>query len=574
MRLLWPYVKRYWIWALLGVVGLILQIFFKLINPYLIRILIDNYILKVDFAGATRMMYIILGVTLGIGIPLIFASWSINMLTFKVMKDIRMDMFRHMTRQGLHFFSKTPTGVIVTRITNDVASVGDVLAGSIPAIISDVFIILGVWAFLLLVNVKLALIELVFAPIIAIVAVVFGRWLRDLYSHIRDVRASLNIKSQEILSSIPIIQVFVQDRRIADDYKKTSLEYKNSLFKAFFITDIFNVISGPILKSSMHATAILAGGYLILKHQSTIGDVVAFLNYINYLIEPIRDIADKYTMIQDAVSAIGKIEKFMNENWYIEEDPTPYEGEVHGDVRYDGVRFTYPGTKKEVIKGVSFEALHGKKVALVGFTGSGKSTLLNLALRFYDVTGGAIYVDDVDIRKWRKDALRRGAAVVLQEPFLFKGTILENITLGRDVPLEEVEGAAKRVHAHDFIRDLPEGYNTMVLSGGSNLSVGQRQLISLARALVHRPHILILDEATASIDSETERLIQEGLEEVMKGRTTLMVAHRLSTIREADTILVLDEGRVVESGTHEQLLQKRGLYYELYMLQWASEGSV
>jgi len=570
VKLLWKYVKRYWIWAVLGVIGMFLQIFFKLINPYLIRILIDQYILKNDFVGATRMMYLILGFTLGVGIPLIFSSWAINVLTFKVMKDIRMDMFRHMMRQGLYFFSKTPTGVIVTRITNDVASVGDVLAGSIPAIVSDVFIITGVWVFLFLVNTKLALIELVFAPIIAILAIGFGRWLRDLYSHIRDVRATLNIKSQEILSAIPIIQVFVQVPRIRKDYEKTSLEYRNSLFKAFFITDIFNALSGPVLKTSMQATAIVAGGYLILRGSSTIGDVVAFLTYINYLIEPIRDIADKYTMIQDATSAIMKIQRFMNENWYIPDAENPHTGRPEGYIRYDNVHFAYPGTKKEVIRGVSFEALKGKKIALVGFTGSGKSTLLNLALRFYDVNKGAIYVDDIDIRQWKKDDLRSGAAVVLQEPFLFKGTIRDNITLGRDIPLEKVIDAAKRVHAHDFIKDLPNGYDTMVLSGGANLSVGQRQLISLARALVHHPSILILDEATASIDSETERLIQEGLEEVMKGRTTLMVAHRLSTIREADKILVLDSGRVVEEGTHEELLKKRGLYYELYMLQWAS----
>ncbi len=360
--------------------------------------------------------------------------------------------------------------------------------------------------------------------------------------------------------------------RIKEDYKETSLEYKRSLFKAFFITDIFNALSGPILKTSMQAVAIVAGGYLILRNASTIGDVVAFLTYINYLIEPIRDIADKYTMIQDAVSAIGKIERFMAENWYILDAENPYIGRPEGYIRYEDVHFSYPGTKKEVIKGVSFDALKGKKVALVGFTGSGKSTLLNLALRFYDVGGGAIYVDDVDIRKWKKDDLRSGAAVVLQEPFLFKGTIRDNITLGRNISEKEMIEASKRVRAHQFIKDLPQGYDTMVLSGGANLSVGQRQLISLARALVHHPSILILDEATASIDSETERLISEGLEEIMKGRTTLMVAHRLSTIREADKILVLDSGKVVEEGTHEELLSKKGLYYELYMLQWASES--
>lgn len=572
MRFLWEYVRRYWIWIVLGVIGMMFQILFRLVNPYLIRILIDQYIMKSDFVGATKMMYLILGFTLGIGIPLVFASWAVNMLTFNVMKDIRMDMFRHLLNQGLYFFSKTPTGVIVTRITNDVAAVGDVLAGSIPAIISDIFIILGVWIFLFLVNPHLALIELVFAPVISVIAVVFGRWLRDMYSHIREVRATLNVKSGEILSAIPIIQVFVQGTRIGKDYEQTSLEYKHSLFRAFFVTDIFNVLSGPIIKTSMQATAIVAGGYLILRNMSTIGDVVAFLAYIDYFIQPIRDIADKYTMIQDAVSAVGKIEHFMSENWHIPEHEDPHEGHPEGYIKYDNVYFAYPGTKKNVIEGVSFEALKGKKVALVGFTGSGKTTLLNLALRFYDVGGGAIYVDDVDIRRWKKKDLRKGSAVVLQEPFLFKATIKENITLGRDIPIEDVIDAAKRVRAHDFIENLPDGYDTEVLSGGTNLSVGQRQLISLARALVHKPSILVLDEATASIDSETEQLIQEGLEEVMKGRTTLMVAHRLSTIREADKILVLDSGKVVEEGTHEELLAKKGLYYELYMLQWASEG--
>lgn len=572
MRFLWEYVRRYWIWIVLGVIGMMFQILFRLVNPYLIRILIDQYIMKSDFVGATKMMYLILGFTLGIGIPLVFASWAVNMLTFNVMKDIRMDMFRHLLNQGLYFFSKTPTGVIVTRITNDVAAVGDVLAGSIPAIISDIFIILGVWIFLFLVNPHLALIELVFAPVISVIAVVFGRWLRDMYSHIREVRATLNVKSGEILSAIPIIQVFVQGTRIGKDYEQTSLEYKHSLFRAFFVTDIFNVLSGPIIKTSMQATAIVAGGYLILRNMSTIGDVVAFLAYIDYFIQPIRDIADKYTMIQDAVSAVGKIEHFMSENWHIPEHEDPHEGHPEGYIKYDNVYFAYPGTKKNVIEGVSFEALKGKKVALVGFTGSGKTTLLNLALRFYDVGGGAIYVDDVDIRRWKKKDLRKGSAVVLQEPFLFKATIKENITLGRDIPIEDVIDAAKRVRAHDFIENLPDGYDTEVLSGGANLSVGQRQLISLARALVHKPSILVLDEATASIDSETEQLIQEGLEEVMKGRTTLMVAHRLSTIREADKILVLDSGKVVEEGTHEELLAKKGLYYELYMLQWASEG--
>jgi ABC-type multidrug transport system fused ATPase/permease subunit len=385
----------------------------------------------------------------------------------------------------------------------------------------------------------------------------------------RDRLTQLNIYLQENLSGISIIKIFGRKDLNFSKFDEIAQKYRDAVYNALHKDILFNQIVNFSAYIS-NTLVIIFGGLMVINGRTTIGTLPAFLMYLQYFYNPLRQLGERFNILQDALSSIDKISTILKNKEIIPEPEKPLEIEIKGEIEFKNVTFAYEN--EIVLNNVSFKIKPGERIAIVGPTGAGKTTIMNLILRLYDVNDGEILIDSVNIKHLRSDVLRKNIAIVLQDVFIFKGTLLENITLGRtDIPIENVYKAAKYLNAHDFIMSLPNGYDTELTSEGSNLSLGQKQLISFVRALVYNPKILLLDEATSSVDTNTESLIQEGIEKIMKGRTSIAIAHRLSTIIGCDRIFVLDRGKIIEEGNHEELINKRGFYYELYTTQFNEE---
>ncbi|WP_028590726.1 ABC transporter ATP-binding protein [Paenibacillus massiliensis] len=555
------------------IVMMILGTVTKLSVPYLTSLAIDRAIAPPSPLQPSVSLLFLLTSAVFI---LILIQWGANTYRIKytniigqrVIYDLRSDLFRHIQKLSFNFFDKRPAGSVLVRVTNDINSLQDLFTNGAVNVMIDCVQLLGIIVILLLINWKLGLAVILTVPIMFIISTKLRVRIRRAWQEVRMKNSRINSHLNESIQGIRVTQAYTQEQENMSYFDGMNNSSKRSWDKASAMNQGF----GPLIDiTGGFGTLILFwfGSYLIQTDQLTVGLLVAFATYVGNFWEPINRLGQMYNQLLVAMASSERIFEFMDEQPSITDKPGAKEmPTIRGDVRLKDVVFEYePG--RQALKGIQLEAKAGQSIALVGHTGSGKSTIINLLSRFYDITSGELTIDGLDIRDVKVESLRSQISIVLQDTFIFSGTIRDNIRFGRlDATDEEIEKAAKAVHAHDFIINLPRGYDTEVEERGNVLSMGQRQLLSFARALLADPRILILDEATASIDTETELKIQDALKVLLQGRTSFMVAHRLSTIRHADNIIVLDHGEIIESGNHDQLMKKQGVYRGLVEAQF------
>lgn len=557
----WKYLKRYPFLLAITLLTILLASLSNIALPYLFKLGIDQYIVPGNFQGVPLVTALILG----FAFLSFLLGWSraliSNSLGQKLMWGMRSDLMEHLLSLSIRFYNQNPVGKIITRLTNDIQNLNELLTAGISALVADFAMLLGILVMMLIMDWRLTLITMFVALPVAFMLQRVGIKMRIIFRKVRKIVAEMNIYLQESLSGFQIIKAFNREGRNMEEFKEINQRFLEENLKAYRLRTLFYP-SINFLKQFSRAVVLLYGGWATYQGYTTMGVLVAFFIYLDMFFEPIADFSDKYSIFQTAFASLEKIMDFF------EEDDREYrEGEIKvpikGEVEFRQVNFSYNGTP--VLKNVSFHVLPGESLAIVGPTGAGKTTIFNLLLGFWWDYQGEILVDGVELRSLDLRSLREKMALVLQDVTLFRDTILNNITLWEDEK-ERAREASLYVNA-GFVEQLPEKYETMLAPGGANLSCGQRQLLSFARAIYRRPAILLLDEATSNIDSDTESLIQEAVAKIMEGRTSIVIAHRLSTIRNATKILVLDGGQVVEEGNHESLMEKKGLYYLLYTAQ-------
>jgi len=524
-----------------------------------------------DIAGVSRLAWI-----LGFLILVSLAAGYGHVMTLVIagqrsMFDVRTELFRHIQQLSLKFYSQNPIGRLVTRVTNDIEALNEMFTAVLVNLVKDVILIIGTAIILFLLNWRLALVSLAVAPIFIIVTVIFRVKARGAYRTVRKYLAKLNSRLSEDLSGIKIVQVFRQEKRRRDEYQETNRNYFKANMKQMVIFGIFRPLI-EITASVGVALVLVYGGGNVLTGALTIGALVAFISYVRQMFQPLADISQKYNIMQSAMAAGERIFGILDTEPEIADKSSARDTTLAGTIEFDNVTFSYE-TDKKVLRNISFKVESGKSVALVGPTGAGKTSIISLLCRFYDVDSGRILLDGTDLRDLPVQALRESISIVLQDAFIFSRSIENNIRLGQNLSREQVRKAADMVQVTPFIEKLPEGFDTVMAERGATLSTGQKQLICFARALAHDPRILVLDEATSNVDPATEQLIQNAIDVLMRNRTSIVVAHRLSTIQKADQILVIDDGRILERGTHQELLARRGIYYNLYLLQYAANDS-
>ncbi len=488
-----------------------------------------------------------------------------------IMYDLRRDIFGHLQRLPVGYFDRRPIGRLVTRVTNDVDALNELFTAGLIAIFGDIMLLGGIVTVLFWLNWKLALVTFAIVPVLALLTLWFKVRARQSYRDVRTKLAAINSFLQEHLGGMSVVQLLNREARTRETFSEINDDHRLANLRAIFYYAVYYPAVELVTACGL-GLILWYGGGRVLAGTLSIGALVAFLQYAQRFYLPLADLSEKYNILQGAMASSERIFRLLDHEPEIKAPATPYRPDrVSGELEFDRVGFSYL-PEERVLHDVSFRALPGETVAVVGHTGAGKSTLTNLLLRFYDVDAGAVRVDGVDVREWELEALRGSIAMVLQDVFLFSGTIAENIRLGADhIGHARLRRAAAEVHALEFIERLPDGFENRLQERGAGLSVGQKQLIAFARALAFDPRILILDEATSSIDTETEQLIQLALDRLLVGRTSLVIAHRLSTIQRADRILVLHKGRLREQGSHQELLARRGIYHRLYLLQYKDQ---
>ena len=562
------YLRPYWKPLILAFTFLLLHTGTQLAGPYITKIAIDRYILKHDVHGLDLMALAYLGVVFLGFLFLFIQTYTTEYTGQRAMHDLRMEIFSHLQTQDMAYFDRNPVGRLMTRTVNDVETLNELFSTGVVGLLGDLFTVVGIAAVMLWLDWQLGLVCLAAFPAILYLSRFYRRRARDVYRESRLVLARLNAELQENIAGIGTVQAFGQEAKMYRRFQGINYGYRDVLLRSVR----YNAVFFPIIEIFSALTVGLLlwyGGGLILQQAIQAGVIVAFIQYIQRMYQPIRDLAEKYNIMQAAMASSERIFALLDTPATIKNRPeakTPRQ--FRGEIDFKDVWLAYhPG--EPVLKAISFRVRPGEKVALVGATGGGKTSIISALCRFYDVSAGAILVDGIDIRDWDKQQLRRHIGLVLQDVFLFSGDMAANITLGDGrITEEKMIEAARRVHIAPFIEKLPEGYRQEVQERGSTLSQGQRQLLSFARALAFDPGILILDEATSSVDTATEMLIQDALHELLKDRTALIIAHRLSTIKNADRILVIHKGEIWEQGTHPELLARGGLYSRLYDLQY------
>jgi ATP-binding cassette, subfamily B, multidrug efflux pump len=570
LRLL-GYIKPYRASAVLAVLYILAASVLSVVQPYLTKIAIDRYISQGDFAGLTRLALAYLATLIAVFAFSYGQTWVMNVMGQRIMYDLRMQIFRHLQRLDVAFFDRNPVGRLMTRVTTDVDALNELFTSGVISVFGDICSLSGIVLTLFLLNFKLALAMFSVLPVLFLVTLLFKIKVRDSYRRVRTAIARINAFLQENITGTMVVQIFSQEGKQFRRFTKINREYLNANLQSIFYYAVFY----PILEFiGAFAVALIVwyGGMQVFSGALTLGALVAFIQYSDRFFHPISDLSEKYTILQSAMAASERIFRLLDTDPLIVPPSVPKIQNVDkGKVEFRSVSFAYnPGAP--VLQDVSFTVAPGEKIALVGATGAGKSTIISLLARFYDVEDGEILVDGNNIKSFDLQGLRTDIGIVLQDVFLFSGSIADNIRLGNPgISQERIRWAVETVHASRFIAGLKDGFNTPVGERGASLSVGQKQLLAFARALAYDPKILILDEATSSIDTDTEMLIRDALEKLLVGRTSIIIAHRLSTIQKADRIIVMHRGRVREVGSHQELLHLKGIYWKLYQLQYKDQ---
>jgi ATP-binding cassette subfamily B protein len=584
MRRLLGYLRPYRGQVAVALTAIIAGSVLQLVQPWLMKIAIDRYIARGDLTGIDVIATAFL-VTLLLSFALEYVqTWTLQITGQRIMYDMRMQIYGHLQRIDLQFYDRNPVGRLMTRVTTDVDVLNDLFTAGVVSIFGDVFTLIGIMVVLTIMDWRLALIAFSVLPLIVLVTQWFRRNVRESYRTVRLWIARINAYLQEHITGMSTVQIFRREKRSFEKFDHINRTHRDANVDSIFYYAVFYPAI-EVIGALASALIIWFGGIWTLQGALTLGSLVAFLQYSQRFFRPISDMSEKFNVLQAAMASSERIFKLLDTPVKIESGLVTRGSGLErsglglsagalakaGHILFDNVSFAYNGTDF-VLRDVAFEVRAGERVGIVGATGAGKSTLINLLLRFYDVSSGRILIDGTDVRDMDLHALRALCSLVLQDVHLFSGTLASNIRLGNDAISDgEVRRAAEAVHADGFIRRLPDGYNHMLGERGATLSVGQKQLLSFARALAFDPRVLILDEATSSVDTETELLIREALHVLMSGRTTLAIAHRLSTIQDMDKILVLHKGRLREMGTHQELLARRGIYYRLYQLQYQDQ---
>jgi ATP-binding cassette subfamily B multidrug efflux pump len=549
----------------------ILVSFVTPLRPYIIQLTVDNNIIKQNGKGLEVMgLILLLSLILEFLVKYLFGLHSTK-LGQTIMLDLRTKLFNHVQTMRLKFFDKTPVGIITTRTINDIEAINNIFSEGLITIVADVLTLVFVITFMVYINWKLALVCLTTFPIVLIATYIFKEKVRVSFNDVRDKVAQLNSFVQEHISGMRIVQIFNAQEREFQKFDQLNHEHYVANDKSVLYYSIFFPVVEVILALAI-SLLIWYGANQVMNGFATVGIFTSFILYLNLAFRPLRMLADKFNTLQMGIIASERVFKLLDTNDKIEDNGTWSPTAIKGDIEFQHVWFAY-NNEEFVLKDISFKVNAGETLAIVGATGSGKSSTINILNRFYEINKGKILLDGIDTKEYKLNNLRSYIGTVLQDVFLFSGSVMDNITLKNPAITEaQVIEASKLVGAHDFIMELPNGYQHNVMERGSTLSVGQRQLISFIRALVYNPQILILDEATSSVDTESENLIQHAIETLVKGRTSIVIAHRLSTIQNADKIMVLEQGEIKEIGTHDELLKKEDGYYKrLYEMQFQTE---
>ncbi|MBI2933351.1 MAG: ABC transporter ATP-binding protein [Planctomycetes bacterium] len=566
MRRFLRYIRPHWPLAAISLFFIFARIGMDLVGPWILRAAVDGPIARKDAAGLLPWVLLFAGSIAGMALFEVVETWVTNLGGQRIIRDLRLQVFSHLQRLPMAFYDKTPVGRLVVRVTNDVENLNELFTSGIVAFFADIFLLGGVLAMMFALSWKLTLVCLACSPLLLAIVLVFRRFAREAYRDVRQRIARLNAYLNESVNGVRTIQMFTREEACGRKFNDLNAAFRTASNRAILLYSFF--YPGVELVSSVSvALLVWYGGWSILEGTLSFGSFLAFWYCAQKFFQPIRDLSEKYNILQAAMASSERLFKLL--------DTPPAPGgrspaatSVSGEIAFENVSFSYDD-RTPVLRDITFHIRPGERLAIVGATGAGKTTIINLLLRLYDATSGHILIDGRDVRDLDPQALRRSIGLVLQDVFLFQGTVEDNIRLGDSaVARGRVETAARIANADRFITRLPKGYDTDVRERGTALSTGERQLLSFARALATDPRILVLDEATSSVDSESEALIQEALERLLAGRTSIVIAHRLSTIRNADRILVLHDGRITEHGRHEELLSRDGLYSKLVRLQF------
>jgi ATP-binding cassette subfamily B protein len=571
MKRLLHYIKPYKKYVILAILINLVVAGLQPLRPLLTKIAIDNYIAKSNYNGLFWISLALFASLLFQSVTQYFLTYFTQLLGQKTIYDLRVQLFAHTQKLALKYFDKTPIGRVVTRVTNDAESLNELFSSGIVMVFSDIFIILWILVFMFSMDVKLSLVTLSVMPVMIYATFLFRKKVRDSYRDVRFHLARLNSYLQEHITGINIVQIFHKEKEELKRFSEINADHRESNIKSIFYYAIFYP-GVEFLSSIAIGLIIWYGGGEVLHKALTVGVLFAFIQLLEMFFRPIRDLAEKYNIMQTAMASSERIFKLLDNKTFILDPVKPtLLPKLQGEIEFKNVWFAY-NDEEYVLKDISFKINPGETAAIVGATGAGKTSIINILTRFYNVNKGSIYLDGIDIKNVDKKDLRKYISIVLQDVYLFSGTIKSNISMNNDdIPFQKLEEAARLVGADKFINQLNFKYDEVVKERGATLSVGQKQLLSFARALAYDPQILILDEATSSIDTETEILIQKAIEKLLIGRTAIVIAHRLSTIQNSNKIIVMHKGEIRETGNHQELLAKRGIYYKLYQLQYKDQ---
>ena len=568
---LWDYLKYQKIKLILVIIMVIISSLLMLAGPYLIGVAIDYYIIPRDFPGLLKIVLLLIAAYVLSALANWLQMYLMVDVSQKTVFKIRKDVFDKLQSLPLKFFDSNTRGELMSRLTNDIDNINNTLNSSSTQIISSIISITGTVIMMLYLSPILTFINMLIIPVMLFITGKIAKRSRKYFLNQQAALGKLNGMIEESISGQRVIKVFTREEKQIEEFNKSNEELKNIGIKALILSGFIPPLMN-LLNNINFAFIAGVGGWLAVREIITIGVIASFINYSKQFTRPINELANQINMFQTAIAGAERVFEIMDESPEKEDEKDAIRlSNISGKVDFENVTFSYD-KKTPVLKNINLHINPGETIALVGPTGAGKTTIINLLTRFYDIDEGLIKIDGTDIRKINRKSLRSSLGIVLQDAYLFSESVRENIRYGRlDASDEEVEEAAKLANAHKFIKRLPQGYDTVLSEEASNLSQGQRQLITIARAILANPSILILDEATSSVDTRTELHIQEAMLNLMKGRTSFVIAHRLSTIRDADQIVVINDGKIIEKGKHDELLKQRGFYYNLYMTQFKNQ---